>query len=98
MTSPSIHHYGFDDARHPRFPRWRAALVAQLVATGALVVSIAVLIMAVTLQIAEAASLDPASGSGGGLPIAGLVSLGLVAVGGLTVLITGVGAQLRSRD
>lgn len=98
MTPSITDPCGFSIRREPRLQHRRTAVVAQLVATVTLVLSIAVLITAVTLQIAEAAPLAPASASGGGLPIAGAISLGLVVLGGLTVLITGVGAQLRSRD
>lgn len=98
MTSPSTRSCGFSHRRDPRAQRRPAAVLAQLVTAVALVVSTAVLIAAVTMQIAEARPLDPAGGSGGGLPIAGVISLGLVALGGLTVLITGLGAQARPRD
>lgn len=96
MTPTQIDHCGFDADRHSRFPRRRATVVAQLVASLALVLSIAVLVTMVGLQAAVAAPLQ--HGTGGGLPIAGLVSLGLVAAGGLTVLIAGRGRALRPRD
>jgi hypothetical protein len=98
MTPPITEPCGFSLRREPRIQRRRTAVLAQLVATIALVLSIAILIAAVTLQIAEAAPLAPSPASAGGLPIAGVISLGLVALGGLTVLITGIGAQVRSRD
>ncbi|NVO16734.1 MAG: hypothetical protein HXX10_22145 [Rhodoplanes sp.] len=98
MTRSITEPCGFTIHREPRIRRRRTAVLAQLVATVALVLSIAILIAAVTLQIAEAAPLGPPAASGGGLPIAGAVSLGLVVLGGLTVLITGIGAQVRPRD
>lgn len=97
MTPPTIDRFGFDVTRTSRFPRFRAAVLAELVASVALVVSIVVLIMMVGLQIAEAAPLQPEPAEHG-LPIAGLVSFGLVALGGLTVLITGRGRALRPRE
>lgn len=97
MTPPIIDRCGFDVTRASRFPRFRAAVLAELVASVALVLSIVVLIMMVGLQIAEAAPLQP-DPSEHGLPIAGLVSFGLVALGGLTVLIAGRGRALRPRE
>ncbi|MFL9826837.1 hypothetical protein [Rhodoplanes sp. SY1] len=97
MTPPTIDRCGFDETRASRFPRFRAAVLAELVASVALVLSIVVLIMMVGLQIGEAAPLQPQP-SERGLPIAGLVSFGLVALGGLTVLIAGRGRALRPRE
>lgn len=70
--------------------RRRSSVLAQLVATIALVVSIALLMMAVSMQMAEARPLEAAPVGSGGLEAAGVVSLFLVAVGGLTVLVTGM--------
>ncbi|EJW12541.1 hypothetical protein A33M_1957 [Rhodovulum sp. PH10] len=84
-------------SRNERPERYRSvALAAQLLTAVTLVVSIAV-VLAVTIQVAEARPLTPTDYGSGGLPAAGLVSLALVALGGLTVLVTGMVHPPRSR-
>ena len=68
--------------RIARFHRVRAAVLAQLVATLALIVAIAISAVAVTMEIAEAGVLSVHE-TGGGVAFAAVLALAVIAVGGL---------------
>jgi hypothetical protein len=79
---------GFSDPGHiARFHRRRSAVFAQLVATLALIVAIAIAAVAVTMEIAEAGVLKSAHDAGGGVAFAAFLALVMVGMGGLMALV-----------
>ncbi|RAI31845.1 hypothetical protein [Rhodoplanes serenus] len=98
MTTSQIGTGGFGIDHDPRARCRPVALATQIAAAVALVLSIAAVIAAMTLQIAEASPLATVAAAGAplrhDLPIAWIASLALVAIGGLTVLIAGLRASM----
>ncbi len=70
------------------FHRIRSAVLAQLVATLTLIVAIAISVVAVTIEIAQAGVLTVHE-AGGGVAFAAFLALALVAIGGLMLLVGG---------
>lgn len=74
--------------RIARFHRIRSAVLAQLVATLALIVAIAISAVAVTMEIAEAGVLAVHE-AGGGVAFAVFLALAVIAIGGLMAFFAG---------
>lgn len=78
---------GFSHPAHiTRFHRHRSAVIAQLVATLALIVATAIAVTAVTMEIAEAGVLQSVHDTDGGVAFAARLALAMVCAGGLVAL------------
>lgn len=73
-------------ARITRFHCYRSAVIAQLVATLALIVATAIAVTAVTMEIAEAGELQSVHDTGSGFAFAARLVLAMVYAGGLVAL------------
>ncbi len=89
MSPDPTHVVGFTHpGRVARFQRRRAAMLAELVTSAALVLCIIVAVVALSMGVAQAETRDAVAADAGGLPVAALLSAVLVGMGGLTALIT----------
>jgi hypothetical protein len=77
--------------RVARFQRRRAAMLAELVTSAALVLCIIVAVVALSMGVAQARAVEPIA-EASGLPVAALLSAVLVGMGGITALI-GAGGE-----
>src|SRR5215469_9434522 len=97
MTFDRIDRTGFASPRSVRTRGHRCTAVAQLITSAALVLSIGVAATAVSIGIALADGF-PAVAEDSGAPVAVLLALVLVGMGGLTAWMTGGRARMKARD
>jgi hypothetical protein len=97
MTFDRIDRTGFTSPRSVRARGHRCTAVAQLIASAALVLSIAVAATAVSIGIARADGLA-AVAEDSGAHVAVLLALVLVGMGGLTAWMTRGRARVKARD
>ncbi len=88
---------GFAHPRRRARTRLRTML-AELIASVALVVSIAIAATAVSIGIARAGVLDPVADDGGRFAVAMLLGLVLVGMGALTAIVTRAGLPAKQRE
>ncbi len=87
LSAPNSDSLGFTHPAHTtRHHRHRSAVVAQLVATLALIVATAIAMAAVTMEIAEAGVLNSAHDAGGGVAFAALLVLAMACASGVVAL------------
>ncbi|MGC2778812.1 MAG: hypothetical protein WA418_24600 [Bradyrhizobium sp.] len=95
MSPDPTHVVGFTHpGRVARFQRRRAAMLAELVTSAALVLCIIVAVVALSMGVAQARAADTIT-EASGLPVAALFSAVLVGMGGLTALISAGGDEPR---
>ena len=94
LSAPNSDSLGFTHPAHStRFHRYRSAVVAQLVATLALIVATAIAMVAVTMEIAEAGVLNSVHEVGSGMAFAAFLALVAFGLGGLMALVTAAPAR-----
>ena len=94
FSAPNSDSLGFTHPAHStRLHRYRSAVVAQLVATLALIVATAIAMAAVTMEIAEAGVLNSAHDVGGGVAFAALLALAMACASGVVALLPAVSAR-----
>lgn len=85
---------GFTHPAHTaRFHWYRSAVVAQLVATLALIVATAIAVTAVTMEIAEAGVLNSVHDADGGVAFAALLALAMACASGVVALLPAAPAR-----
>lgn len=84
--------------RYRRARRQRSAMMAQLIATAALVISIAVAATAVSIGIARADGLVPVDDTGARVAVATLIALVIAGMGGFTAAAARSRLRARRRD
>lgn len=88
LSAPNSESLGFTHPAHiTRFHRYRSAVVAQLVATLALIVATAIAVTAVTMEIAEAGVLNSAHDAAGGVAFVALLALAMACASGVVALL-----------
>ena len=98
MTAPRTDIVGFAHPRRRARARRRRTMLAELIASVALVVSIAIAATAVSIGIARAGGHDPVADTGGHFAVATLIGLVLVGLGALTAIVTRAGLPAKQRE